>query len=164
MEEMKVVCITNDYEEFARVAAAQKYPMKYILIQDDDLFGKEYVPQNNYTNKWNVEDTASLLKKLGIPTHIKGYRFLEEAVEFTIKDPMAIDSVTKCIYPQVAKKYSTTASRVERAIRHAIEVAWTKRGEIPFQEEVFKDTLDHDKIKPTNSQFIATLADYIIHN
>lgn len=163
MEEMKVVCITNDYEEFVRVAAAQKYPMKYILMQDDDLFGKEYVPQNNDTKKCNVEDTAGLLKKLGIPTHIKGYRFLEEAVEFTIKDPMAIDSVTKSIYPQVARKYSTTASRVERAIRHAIEVAWTKRGEIPFQEEVFRDTLDQDKIKPTNSQFIATLADYIIH-
>ncbi|MBR5514579.1 MAG: sporulation transcription factor Spo0A, partial [Clostridia bacterium] len=97
---------------------------------------------------------------IGVPAHIKGYQYLRTAIMMTIDDNDIINSVTKILYPSVAKKYSTTSSRVERAIRHAIEVAWD-RGDIDTLNSYFGYTIHNSRGKPTNSEFIAMIADNI---
>ena len=99
-----------------------------------------------------------IIHQIGIPAHIKGYQYLRTAILMTIKDNEAINSVTKVLYPSVAKKYSTTTSRVERAIRHAIEVAWD-RGDVDTLNSYFGYTIQNNRGKPTNSEFIAMIAD-----
>lgn len=94
----------------------------------------------------------------GVPAHIKGYQYLREAIILTINDMDIINAVTKVLYPEVAKKFGTTPSRVERAIRHAIEVAWD-RGDIEVLQKFFGYTVSNIKGKPTNSEFIAMIAD-----
>ena len=101
---------------------------------------------------------TSLLHSLGIPSHIKGYQYIREGIELMYNDPSLIGAITKEMYPEIALKYDTTSSRVERAIRHAIEVSWT-RGDYDLMEEIFGHSVDYDRAKPTNSEFIATLAD-----
>jgi two-component system response regulator (stage 0 sporulation protein A) len=103
---------------------------------------------------------TDLLHEVGVPAHIKGYQYLREAICLTVKDMELLNSVTKLLYPTVARTYETTASRVERAIRHAIEVAWN-RGRIETIEALFGYTVDTGKSKPTNSEFIALIADRI---
>ena len=93
-----------------------------------------------------------------MPAHIKGYHYLREGIKLTVKEEEMINSVTKILYPTIAKKYSTTSSRVERAIRHAIEVAWD-RGDIDVLNEYFGFTINSIRGKPTNSEFIAMIAD-----
>ena len=101
---------------------------------------------------------SKLLHQLGIPSHIKGYSYIRESVFLFYKNSDAYSGITKEIYPEVAAKFSTTASRVERAIRHAIEVSWT-RGDYDLMEEIFGNSVAFDRAKPTNSEFIATIAD-----
>lgn len=103
---------------------------------------------------------SDVIRKLGVPAHIKGYCYIREAIIMCIEDSHAIESITKILYPDIAKKFSTTPSRVERAIRHAIEVAWT-RGDLEYNEKMFGYTVSAAKGKPTNSEFIAMLADAI---
>lgn len=112
-----------------------------------------------------VEETKEkkvleLLKQIGVPFHIKGYSYLREAVLMVIEEHEYIERVTKALYPDIAKKYSTTSSRVERAIRHAIEVAWD-RGDMDIHEKVFGYTISRMNGKPTNSEAIAALAEYV---
>ena len=99
-----------------------------------------------------------IIHQIGVPAHIKGYQYLRTAIMMTIKDSEAINSVTKILYPTVAKKYSTTTSRVGRAIRHAIEVAWD-RGDVDTLNSFFGYTIQNNRGKPTNSEFIAMIAD-----
>ncbi len=107
----------------------------------------------------NLESVVTdVLHEIGVPAHIKGYQYLREAIIMTINDMDAINSVTKILYPEVAKKFDTTPSRVERAIRHAIEVAWD-RGDIETLQKFFGYTVSNVKGKPTNSEFIAMIAD-----
>ena len=106
------------------------------------------------------EIVTDLIHEVGVPAHIKGYQYLREAICMAVKDIGLLNSVTKVLYPGIAKKYQTTASRVERAIRHAIEVAWT-RGRLETIEELFGYTINTGKGKPTNSEFIALVADKI---
>ena len=101
---------------------------------------------------------TQIIHQVGIPAHIKGYQYLRTAIIMTIEDNEIINSVTKILYPSVAKKYSTTTSRVERAIRHAIEVAWD-RGDIDTLNSYFGYTIQNNRGKPTNSEFIAMIAD-----
>ena len=103
---------------------------------------------------------SNVMKELGMPAHIKGYYYGREAILMVVKEPEIISYVTKKLYPTVAKKFDTTPSRVERAIRHAIEVAW-ERGNIEAQERYFGYTVDSEKGKPTNSEFIAEIAEFI---
>ncbi len=109
-----------------------------------------------------MEDIESqvtrIIHQIGVPAHIKGYQYLRTAILLTIKDSDIINSVTKVLYPSVAKKYSTTTSRVERAIRHAIEVAWD-RGDVDTLNSYFGYTIQNNRGKPTNSEFIAMIAD-----
>ncbi len=101
---------------------------------------------------------TKIIHQIGVPAHIKGYQYLRSAILMTIQDNDIINSVTKVLYPSVAKKYSTTTSRVERAIRHAIEVAWD-RGDIDTLNSYFGYTVQNSRGKPTNSEFIAMIAD-----
>jgi two-component system response regulator (stage 0 sporulation protein A) len=107
----------------------------------------------------NVEvEVTNVLHEIGVPAHIKGYQYLRDAIIMVIKDIDVINSITKQLYPNIAKEYNTTPSRVERAIRHAIEVAWG-RGQVDAIDTLFGYTVNLGKGKPTNSEFIAMIAD-----
>ncbi len=103
---------------------------------------------------------TDMLHEIGIPAHIKGYHYLRDAIIMAVEDMDVLNAITKVLYPTVAKKYQTTSSRVERAIRHAIEVAWS-RGKLDTLDELFGYTVSNGKGKPTNSEFIALIADTI---
>ena len=124
--------------------------------------GPKYV--STKLNKISTEPVevkvTNLIHDLGVPAHIKGYQYLREAIIMAVVNQEIINAVTKSLYPLLAKKYETTPSRVERAIRHAIEVAWN-RGEIAVHDKIFGYTVNSNKGKPTNSEFIALIADKI---
>ena len=101
---------------------------------------------------------TAIIHEIGVPAHIKGYQYLREAIIITVQDMDVINAVTKVLYPEVAKRFCTTPSRVERAIRHAIEVAWD-RGDLETLQKYFGYTVNSAKGKPTNSEFIAMIAD-----
>ena len=106
------------------------------------------------------QDVTDMIHEIGVPAHIKGYQYLREAIMMSVEDPGMISSITKILYPTIAKRFQTTPSRVERAIRHAIEVAWS-RGKMETLDAMFGYTIDTGKGKPTNSEFIALIADRI---
>lgn len=114
---------------------------------------------SNINNCENLEVVVSeIMHQIGVPAHIKGYMYLREAIMMSVNDTEMMGSVTKLLYPSVAKKYKTTSSRVERAIRHAIEVAWD-RGDVDVLSSYFGYTIQSSRGKPTNSEFIAMIAD-----
>ena len=102
--------------------------------------------------------TTKILHELGVPSHIKGYLYIREGIMMLYERPEVIGGITKELYPEIASKFNTTVSRVERAIRHAIEVSWN-RGNWQLMEDIFGHSVDIDKAKPTNSEFIVTVAD-----
>ncbi|AJA47988.1 stage 0 sporulation protein A [Clostridium pasteurianum DSM 525 = ATCC 6013] len=104
------------------------------------------------------DEITSIIHEIGVPAHIKGYMYLREAINMVVDNIELLSAVTKELYPSIAKKYNTTASRVERAIRHAIEVAWS-RGQVDTINKLFGYTIHNGKGKPTNSKFIAMIAD-----
>ncbi len=109
----------------------------------------------------NLEsDVTEIIHEIGVPAHIKGYQYLRDAIIMSVHDMEMLNSITKILYPTIAKKYQTTPSRVERAIRHAIEVAWS-RGKMDTIDEMFGYTIHNGKGKPTNSEFIALITDRI---
>ena len=118
---------------------------------------RELVEKNEKTEDLETQVTK-VIHQIGVPAHIKGYQYLRTAIIMTVADSELINSVTKILYPSVAKKYSTTSSRVERAIRHAIEVAWD-RGDLDVLNSIFGYTVQNTRGKPTNSEFIALIAD-----
>lgn len=110
---------------------------------------------------YNLErDVTDMIHEIGVPAHIKGYQYLREAIMMSVESPDMLGSITKVLYPTIARKNQTTASRVERAIRHAIEVAWN-RGRMETLDALFGYTINTGKGKPTNSEFIALIADKI---
>ena len=128
--------------------------------------GSEVRKVNAYEKKQELEernlesDVTNIIHEIGVPAHIKGYQYLREAIIMSVRDMEMLNSITKILYPSIAKKYQTTPSRVERAIRHAIEVAWS-RGKMDTIDELFGYTIHNGKGKPTNSEFIALIADKI---
>ena len=117
------------------------------------------VPKENINKGENLEAlVTNVIHEVGVPAHIKGYQYLREAIMMVINDIDVINQITKSLYPQIARKFKTTPSRVERAIRHAIEVAWG-RGQQEAVENIFGYTISASKGKPTNSEFIAMIAD-----
>ena len=106
------------------------------------------------------KDVTDMIHEIGVPAHIKGYQYLREAIMMSVQDVEMLNSITKILYPTIAKKFQTTSSRVERAIRHAIEVAWN-RGKMETLDAMFGYTINTGKGKPTNSEFIALIADKI---
>ena len=119
---------------------------------------KPYENQSEYMAQNLENDITQMLHEIGVPAHIKGYQYLREAIMITVRDMDVINAVTKVLYPEVAKRFATTPSRVERAIRHAIEVAWD-RGDLETLQKYFGYTVSNTKGKPTNSEFIAMIAD-----
>ncbi len=116
-------------------------------------------PAARRVGKTNIESmVTSIIHEIGVPAHIKGYQYLREAIIIAVNDMDVINAITKVLYPQVAKTFGTTPSRVERAIRHAIEVAWD-RGDLDTLQRFFGYTVSNTKGKPTNSEFIALIAD-----
>ena len=120
--------------------------------------GKE---EKNPKTERNLEtDVTNIIHEIGVPAHIKGYQYLRDAIILSVNDMEMLNSITKILYPTIAKRHQTTSSRVERAIRHAIEVAWS-RGKMDTIDELFGYTVSTGKGKPTNSEFIALIADKI---
>jgi len=119
-----------------------------------------YVPINNQASKEEILEikVTNIIHEIGVPAHIKGYQYLRDGIMMVVNNIEVINQITKQLYPDLAKKYKTTPSRVERAIRHAIEVAWN-RGQIETVESIFGYTVNSNKGKPTNSEFIAMIAD-----
>jgi len=132
--------------------------------QKPETVKRQSILQPEPTGKVNQRqlDTTitAIIKEIGVPAHIKGYSYLREAIQMVYYDIELLGSVTKILYPEIAKKFGTTPSRVERAIRHAIEVAWN-RGNYESISQMFGYTVHHLKSKPTNSEFIAMIADKI---
>lgn len=123
---------------------------KPIFINTENSVGNHGVSMEN--------KVTEMLHEIGIPAHIKGYHYLRDAIMMAVDDMDVLNAITKVLYPTVAKKHQTTSSRVERAIRHAIEVAWS-RGKLDTIDEIFGYTVSNGKGKPTNSEFIALIAD-----
>ena len=132
------------------------------LAQQNTILSRETIPQQQAPEKNEPQDLeteiTNIIHEIGVPAHIKGYMYLREAITMVVNDMELLSAVTKELYPSIAKKYNTTASRVERAIRHAIEVAWG-RGQVEAINKLFGYTINTVKGKPTNSEFIAIIAD-----
>ena len=124
------------------------------LISSSNSKGESF---DLFNNNLQISITKTL-HELGVPSHIKGYQYIREGIALVYKKPDIVGGITKELYPEIAKKYDSTVSRVERAIRHAIEVSWN-RGNWDLMEEIFGHSVDIDKAKPTNSEFIVTIAD-----
>lgn len=122
--------------------------------------GQDVTVKNVYGARDLEKDVTDIIHEIGVPAHIKGYQYLREAIMMSVEDNEMLNSITKVLYPSIAKKYQTTPSRVERAIRHAIEVAWS-RGKMETLDAMFGYTINTGKGKPTNSEFIALIADKI---
>ena len=129
-------------------------PLKAATPEEAAMNREEYMKEHLET------DITKMLHELGIPAHIKGYQYLRDAISMVVRDREMMEAVTKILYPEIAKKNYTSSSRVERAIRHAIEVAWG-RGSLEVIDELFGYTISTGKVKPTNSEFIALIADKI---
>jgi two-component system response regulator (stage 0 sporulation protein A) len=138
----------------------------YVAKQDTDM--NERIKEEKQDQQFLLQkeerslesQVTSIIHEVGVPAHIKGYHYLRDAIMMSVNDMEMLGAVTKILYPTIAKKHNTTSSRVERAIRHAIEVAWT-RGKIDTINDLFGYTIDEGKGKPTNSEFIALIADKI---
>ncbi len=162
---VSMVSNQNIFVEASRAGAALCLPKpidygslaEYIETLTASRFGgTERAPDNTPPD---IEtQVTKIIHQIGVPAHIKGYQYLRTAILMTVRDSDVINSVTKVLYPSVAKKYATTTSRVERAIRHAIEVAWD-RGDVDTLNSYFGYTVQNNRGKPTNSEFIAMIAD-----
>jgi two-component system response regulator (stage 0 sporulation protein A) len=164
----KVVVMTDFTSDFI-VSKLGHYKVDYVVVRPIDMehlyqtildLNKNYEGDNSNLFGGIDLDTeiTNLLHEIGVPAHIKGYLYLREAITMVYYNIDILGSITKVLYPEVARKFYTTSSRVERAIRHAIEVAWV-RGNIDAISDIFSYTISYNKSKPTNSEFIAMIAD-----
>lgn len=165
--EKKVIVLTS-YKKEETVRRVSELNVSYYMLKPfsaNDLEkrileiynGEEFAPAKKEDKSLQL-DISKLLHALGIPSHIKGYQYIRESIFLMYHNPEMIGGITKELYPEIAQKFDTTSSRVERAIRHAIEVSWN-RGDYDLMEDIFGHSVDYDRAKPTNSEFIATLAD-----
>ena len=133
---------------------------KQTNLSTSEKNSKEMLSYQTTPEKDLEKDVTDMIHELGVPAHIKGYQYLREAIMMSVDDIEMLNAITKVLYPTIAKKFQTTPSRVERAIRHAIEVAWS-RGKMETLDALFGYTINIGKGKPTNSEFIALIADRI---
>ena len=164
----KPVIVGTSFNADETISKVSKYNPKHFILKPFDLLDLEEkildaVNETNnkklnlYHNNLEISVTK-LLHGLGVPSHIKGYQYIREGVILMYEKPDIVGAITKELYPEIANRFDTTVSRVERAIRHAIEVSWN-RGDIDLMEEVFGHSVDYDRAKPTNSEFIVTVSD-----
>ena len=167
-KQQKNIIVETSYNAPDIIRKVSEYVVNYYILKPFELqdlesrilevFEKQQSKTLNlYNNNLEISVTK-ILHELGMPSHIKGYQYIREGIMMIYNNPDIIGGITKELYPDVATKYDTTVSRVERAIRHAIEVSWN-RGNWDLMEEVFGHSIDIDKAKPTNSEFIVTVAD-----
>lgn len=166
---VRKVIVATSYNTQEVIREVSDYGVNYYILKpfdfDDlekrilDLCNKKKEGKNIDLRHNNLQiSITKILHELGIPSHIKGYQYIREGVGLIFENPNMIGGITKELYPELASKFDTTVSRVERAIRHAIEVSWN-RGNWDLMEEIFGNSVDIDKAKPTNSEFIVTVAD-----
>ncbi len=165
----KKVIVATSYNASEVIREVSEYGVSYFILKPFELpdLEKRILESNRkkeesknidfYYNNLQISITK-MLHELGIPSHIKGYQYIREGIGIIFERPETIGGITKELYPELADKFDTTVSRVERAIRHAIEVSWN-RGNWSLMEEIFGHSVDIDKAKPTNSEFIVTIAD-----
>ena len=166
----KPVIISTSYNSDEMIRRVSEYGVKYFLLKPYELTDLESrimeLSDNNEKENKNINiyhnnlqiSVTKILHELGVPSHIKGYQYIREGILLIYNNPEMIGGITKELYPEIAEKFDTTVSRVERAIRHAIEVSWN-RGDWDLMDEIFGHSVDIDKAKPTNSEFIVTVAD-----
>ena len=165
----KKVIVETSYNAMEVIRDVSEYGVNYYMLKPFDVKDLEKrileVANKEYDNKTidieynNIQSSISkILHELGIPSHIKGYQYIRDGINILYNNPDVVGGITKELYPSLADKYDTTVSRVERAIRHAIEVSWNI-GSWDLMEEIFGHSVDVDKAKPTNSEFIVTIAD-----
>lgn len=166
----KKVIVMTSYNEEETIRDVSSYGVRYYALKPFDFKDLESKILQLINNKINnekiveIEDkdiqikVTKLLHSLGIPSHIKGYQFIRSAILMVYENPSFIGGITKQLYPDLSIKFNTSTQRVERAIRHAIEVSWL-RGDIDLMEDIFGHSVDIDRAKPTNSEFIVTIAD-----
>lgn len=164
------IIVATSYNDPKTIRKISEYGVSYFVLKPfemKDLEEKIIDTYNGEESQSKVIDfkhgdlkisITHVLHELGIPSHIKGYQYIREAIDIIYNNPDIIGGITKELYPELALKFNTTVSRVERAIRHAIEVSWN-RGSWDLMEEIFGHSVDIDKAKPTNSEFIVTIAD-----
>lgn len=165
---VKNIIVATSYNAPEMIRKVSEYGVKYYILKPFELTDLENrileVFMMNSSNSINLYynnlqiSVTKMLHELGMPAHIKGYQYVREAIIMIYNNPEFIGGITKELYPDLAEKYDTTVSRVERAIRHAIEVSWN-RGNWDLMEDIFGHSVDIDKAKPTNSEFIITIAD-----
>ena len=171
MEKRPVTLATSGFVTDYVAAAAANLGARYLMLKPCDTQAlverleefrggeKPGKPLTRRPDKTGIETLVTgIIHEIGVPAHIKGYQYLREAIIIAVNDMDVINAITKVLYPQVAKTFQTTPSRVERAIRHAIEVAWD-RGDLDTLQRFFGYTVSNIKGKPTNSEFIALIAD-----
>lgn len=165
----KKIIVASSYNAMEVIRQVSEYGVNYYILKPfefSDLEKRILQLNNKNVDSKNIDfkhnnlqiSITKMLHELGIPSHIKGYQYIREGVGIIYERPDLIGGITKELYPELALKYDTTVSRVERAIRHAIEVSWN-RGNWDFMEELFGHSVDIDKAKPTNSEFMVTIAD-----
>ena len=166
----KKVIVMTSYNEQETIRDVSEYGIRYYCLKPFDLEDLNNKIIQTITHKKNNDkiieienkdiqiQVTKLLHALGIPSHIKGYQFIRSAILMVYENPSFIGGITKELYPDLSIKFNTSVQRVERAIRHAIEVSWL-RGDIDLMEEIFGHSVDIDRAKPTNSEFIVTIAD-----
>ena len=164
----KKVIVSTSYNTVEVIRKVSDYGVNYYMLKPFDFldFEKRILELFNKKESKNIDlhynniqmSITKILHELGIPSHIKGYQYIREGVGIIFEKPETIGGITKELYPELAQKFDTTVSRVERAIRHAIEVSWN-RGDWKLMEEIVGNSVDIDKAKPTNSEFMVTIAD-----
>lgn len=162
------VIVATSYNAPDTIRKVSEYGANYYILKPFELSDLEekILDTFDYTNSKSINlisnnlqiSISKMLHELGMPSHIKGYQYIRDAISLVYDNPEIVGGITKELYPTLAGKYDTTVSRVERAIRHAIEVSWN-RGDWDLMEEIFGHSVDVDKAKPTNSEFIVTVAD-----
>lgn len=163
----KHVIILTSYKKEYTVKAVSEYNIDYYMLKPFNLESLEKrILEIMNVKERKVSDKemdlrikiSDMLHTLGVPSHIRGYQYIRDGIVMMYEEPDMLKGITKEIYPELALKYNTTTSRVERAIRHAIEVSWS-RGDYQLMDKYFGNSIDYDKSKPTNAEFIITLTD-----
>ena len=158
---LSAFCSQNMVQEVMQLGAWYFIPKPAHVESLLERIREAVVPEETTVVRPSLEaEVTAIIHEVGIPAHIKGYQYVREAIILTVQDMEMINAVTKMLYPEVARRFHTTPSRVERAIRHAIEVAWD-RGDLETLQSYFGYTVNSAKGKPTNSEFIAMISDRI---
>ena len=163
----KKTMILSSFKDDYTIRRLQSYGVCYYMLKPIDLDilnGRildlfDEAEKVKYSNDSTIEvEVSSMLHNLGIPSHVKGYKYIREGIMLLYSSEDSMHLITKEIYPEIALKFNTTSSRVERAIRHAIEISWI-RGDLKLMENIFGNSIDFERSRPTNSEFLTTIAD-----